>query len=82
MLIQPRLSPVPSARSEAGRILLIADGAGRGMVYFLTWQRQTMAAAFDATDFGSRMPGAEPPELGLEPPELGAKPPELATYHD
>lgn len=52
------------------------------MVYFLPWQRQTMAAAFDATDFGSRMPGAEPPELGLEPPELGAKPPELATYHD
>ncbi|MBS0353509.1 MAG: putative DNA binding domain-containing protein [Proteobacteria bacterium] len=76
--------------------LLIPDGTGRGMVYFLPWHRQTMAAAFDATDFGSRMPGAEPPELGIEPPELGieppelgakppesdTKPPELATYHD
>lgn len=69
--------------------LLIPDGAGRGMVYFLPWQRPTAAADFDATDFGSRMlgteppePSAKPPESGTKPPEPGAKPPELPTYHD
>ena len=78
--------------------LLLPDGSGRGMVYFLPWQRQTTAAAFDALDFGNRAqgerdlyqgsgpkppePDAKPPELVVKPPELGGKPPELATYHD
>ncbi|MCK0509260.1 RNA-binding domain-containing protein [Aromatoleum anaerobium] len=69
--------------------LLIPDGAGRGMVYFLPWQRQTVGAAFDAADFGNRGLGAKPPELDAKPPELDAKPPELdakppelVTYHD
>lgn len=76
--------------------LLIPDGTGRGMVYFLSWQRPTAVAAFDAADFGNRglgatspepganppEPGSKPPELGIKPPELGTKPPELATYYD
>ncbi len=59
------------------------------MIYFLPWQHQTLTATFDARDYGSGVPGAEPPKLGVKPPELGAKPPEsdtkppeLATYHD
>ena len=58
--------------------LLTSQGAGRGMVYTLPWQRQILGAAFDGTD------------AVFEPPELRSKPPELsdteargqATYLD
>jgi ATP-dependent DNA helicase RecG len=55
--------------------LLIPHGAGRGMVYFLPWQKQFTGALF------ARSNGEEietiPPELGSIPPELGSIPPEL-----
>ena len=65
--------------------LLTSQGAGRGMVYTLPWQRQILGAAFDGTDAVF-----EPPELRSKPPELRSKPPELsdteargqATYLD
>ena len=62
--------------------LLVPDGSGRGMVYFLPWQRHPVAVAFDATDLENRVAGAKPPELDAKPPELGAKPPELIAYYD
>lgn len=69
--------------------LLIPDGTGRGMVYFLPWQRHSVAADYDGNEFGSRMFGTEPPEFDGKPPEFrskppepDAKPPELPTYHD
>jgi ATP-dependent DNA helicase RecG len=60
--------------------LLVSEGAGRGMVYVLPWQRHALAAAFDA----SEPPELEtkPPELETKPPELETKPPELMLYSD
>lgn len=69
--------------------LLASDGAGRGMVYSLPWQRQAMAGAFSAMDevpaprasgVAAEGVGAKPPELSPKPPELAAKPPELLTF--
>ncbi|QAU25170.1 AAA family ATPase [Dyella sp. M7H15-1] len=60
---------------------LTPDGAGRGMVYFLPWQRQAVAIAFESTEVEPPEP-IEPPELGTEPPELGTESPKLATYLD
>ena len=54
--------------------LLSPNGAGRGTVYFLPWQRRSTATVFDITD----QAGA-PPELGSIPPELAGQPPELAA---
>ncbi len=68
--------------------LLASDGAGRGMVYSLPWQRQAMAGAFSAMDevqaplasgLAAEGVGAKPPELAGKPPELSPKPPELAA---
>ncbi|MCK6421282.1 MAG: putative DNA binding domain-containing protein [Aquabacterium sp.] len=56
--------------------LLVSDGSGRGMVYFLPWQRRP-AAAFDLAGDDSSVAGAKPPEFDSKPPELGNKPPEL-----
>lgn len=58
--------------------LLLSDGSGRGMIYFLPWQRRP-AANFDLAEGESRDDGGatKPPELSAEPPELSAKPPEL-----
>lgn len=52
--------------------LLASQGAGRGMVYSLPWQRQTPGAAFDETSSATAAPelSSEPPELSDEPPEL------------
>lgn len=66
--------------------LLASDGAGRGMVYFLPWQKQHEDALFDlrmetgGTVKNSPIPpelGSIPPELNTIPPELGPIPPEL-----
>ena len=64
--------------------LLTTQGAGRGMVYFLPWQKQTPAVSFAAGDDISTPPrtalapepGALTPELGALTPELSALPPE------
>ena len=58
--------------------LLLSDGSGRGMIYFLPWQRRP-AASFDLVgdEIGTEDTGAKPPELGAKPPELNGKPPEL-----
>lgn len=70
--------------------LLASDGTGRGMVYFLPWQKQREDALFDlrtrtaGTINGGSIPpelGAIPPELSSIPPELGAIPPELPPQY-
>lgn len=59
--------------------LLLSDGSGRGMIYFLPWQRRP-AASFDLVgdEIGAEDTGAKPPELSGKPPELSGKPPELS----
>lgn len=61
--------------------LLVPDGAGRGMVYFLPWQRRSAATVFDLADQAGSATSADvvPPELAGVPPELVAVPPELVT---
>ena len=63
--------------------LLASDGTGRGMVYFLPWQKQREDAIFDLRTgvAGSEKPSAIPPELGSIPPELGSIPPELTPQY-
>jgi predicted HTH transcriptional regulator len=59
---------------------LVSDGAGRGMVYFLPWQKQSAGLLFDADD--QRSPAEKmglPPEPSPQSPELSAKPPEQAA---
>jgi len=60
---------------------LVPDGAGRGMVYFLPWQRRLAATVFDLADQAGSAASADvvPPELVAIPPELVAIPPELAA---
>lgn len=52
--------------------LLIPDGAGRGTVYFLPWQRPVSESLFDALQ-----PTRGPVELAGEPRELPDQPQEL-----
>lgn len=61
--------------------LLASDGTGRGMVYFLPWQKQREDALFDLRMGVSGISGngTIPPKLGLLPPELNAIPPELGS---
>lgn len=59
--------------------LLLSDGSGRGMVYFLPWQRRP-AATFDLPGDDAAGTGAKPPELDSKPPELSSKPPELGDH--
>jgi ATP-dependent DNA helicase RecG len=61
--------------------LLASDGTGRGMVYFLPWQKQREDALFDLRMgvAGIAGSGTIPPELGSIPPELYTIPPELGT---
>ena len=70
--------------------LLLSDGIGRGMVYFLPWKREHEDALFDlranVTHWikGSQIPpelNAIPQELGSIPPELSAIPPELSPQY-
>lgn len=57
--------------------LLVPDGAGRGMVYFLPWQRHGMGTLFDLLESNSA--DGKPPEFSTKPPELAPKPPELLS---
>jgi ATP-dependent DNA helicase RecG len=70
--------------------LLASDGTGRGMVYFLPWQKQREDALFDLRTRtagavnGSAIPpelSSIPPELSTIPPELGSLPPELTPQY-
>ncbi|MDP2029897.1 MAG: putative DNA binding domain-containing protein [Thiobacillus sp.] len=63
--------------------LLASDGAGRGMVYFLPWQKQREDALFDLRMgvTGSVNVNAIPPQLGSIPPQLGSIPPELTPQY-
>jgi len=54
--------------------LLVSDGVGRGMVYFLPWQDRRTLSFFE----GDGVPSL-PPELNTLPPELNTLPPELNT---
>ena len=62
--------------------LLVSDGAGRGMVYFLPWQKQSAILLFDA---GDQLREADSPvispELSAITPELSAITPELTAPH-
>ena len=53
--------------------LLVSDGVGRGMVYYLPWQEHQGATLFENEGAASL-----PPELGPLPPELGILTPELS----
>ena len=55
--------------------LLVSNGAGRGMVYFLPWQQRLAGTLFDMV--AAEKSDAKPPELSPKPPELDTKPPEL-----
>ena len=55
--------------------LLVSDGAGRGMVYFLPWQKQCAILLFDA---GDQLREADSPVIS---PELSAITPELTAPH-
>ena len=58
--------------------LLVTQGNGRGMVYFLPWQNQTAALLFESAD---TIPSSEHvlrPELGGLTPELSDLTPELS----
>ncbi|MBS1189861.1 MAG: family ATPase [Rhodocyclaceae bacterium] len=61
--------------------LLLSDGVGRGMVYFLPWQREREEVLFDLrTNVAHLVKGSPiPPELSVIPPELGAIPQELSA---
>ena len=60
--------------------LLSTDGTGRGMVYFLPWQKQhNVAFSFEATPLTSAGLGGIPPESSSIPPELSALPPESSA---
>lgn len=61
--------------------LLLPEGSGRGMVYFLPWGREALSTLFDAADAGAQPPepSRKPPEQAIKPPELGTEPPELAV---
>lgn len=61
--------------------LLVSDGVGRGMVYFLPWQRG--ATLFEGAAGVGLAPESVPipPELGVIPPQLATIPPELPTLY-
>jgi predicted HTH transcriptional regulator len=70
--------------------LLLPDGTGRGMVYFLPWQKAREDALFDlrveiaqAVKSAGKPPESMPipPELTGIPPGLGVKPPELMPQY-
>jgi len=61
--------------------LLVPDGVGRGMVYFLPWQDRREIRLFDSEGTALLPPklDAISPQLPAIPPELGVIPPELST---
>jgi len=58
--------------------LLVTDGMGRGMVYYLPWQARHPMASF-AVEGPAPAPDQAglPPQLGALPPQLDALPPQL-----
>ncbi|MDB5772756.1 MAG: family ATPase [Burkholderia sp.] len=52
--------------------LLLSEGVGRGMVYFVPWQQSARASLFDIEPSGSL-----PPESGPIPPDLRRASPEV-----
>jgi predicted HTH transcriptional regulator len=61
--------------------LLLPDGIGRGMVYYLPWQNKSGASLFENEGAAALPPkfGAIPPELNRLPPELSPPPLEAAN---
>jgi ATP-dependent DNA helicase RecG len=59
--------------------LLVSDGFGRGMVYFVPWQDRRAVTAFEDVEVSSLTPdlGALTPDLGSLTPNLGSLTPEL-----
>ena len=62
---------------------LRTDGVGRGMVYFLPWQKQHSSAIFGRSgeDDGVEAVLLLPPQLGSIPPQLDTIPPELSKLY-
>lgn len=62
---------------------LRTDGVGRGMVYFLPWQKQHSSAIFERSsdDDGTETVLLLPLQLDIIPPELDALPPELSKLY-
>ncbi len=56
--------------------LLLSDGIGRGMVYYLPWKREIEDALFDLRTSVTHLVKGN-----LIPPELGAIPPELSPQY-
>jgi predicted HTH transcriptional regulator len=56
--------------------LLVPDGIGRGMVYYLPWQDHRGVTLFE-----NEGAAALPPELSFLPPELSLLPPESENLH-
>ena len=58
--------------------LLLPDGTGRGMVYFLPWQKQYAGSIFQriAQAGDASVPAPVPPQLGAIPPQLDPATPE------
>ena len=86
--------PADISKALAGLVregLLLSDGSGRGMEYFLPWQKAREDALFDlrveianAVKGISISPGLAAvisPELGSISPELGPMPPELTPQY-
>ena len=85
--------PADISKMLAGLVrdgLLISEGAGRGMVYFLPWQKAREEVLFDLrTELTNtaKSKGISPelgvisPELGVISPELGAISPELTPQY-
>ncbi|WP_213959380.1 RNA-binding domain-containing protein [Variovorax sp. dw_954] len=60
--------------------LLVSNGVGRGMVYFLPWQDRRSAQLFGAEN--GLLPqdlAPLPPQLSSQPPQLSSQPPQLDT---
>ena len=59
---------------------LESDGTGRGIVYFLPWQRRTPGSLFDPVEPPTLPPEPltdDPPDLRVKTPELRVKPAKL-----
>lgn len=59
--------------------LLVSNGVGRGMVYFLPWLDRQGVSLFESEVLPSSGAAGIPPELSAIPPELSVIPPELSA---
>ena len=62
--------------------LLVSDGFGRGMVYFVPWQDRRAVMAFEDGEVSSLTPelGVLTPDLGILTPDLRSLAPELGGW--